>query len=113
VLVGIVENINELLDEHQSLDRCLKQVKMPKMKKDECLEIITSGMKKLEINISPTISQKIVDVSSGYPYPVHLICYSGVLKIIKNNKNEFLQEYFRLAINKAIKTSSESLKMHM
>lgn len=46
VLVGIGENVCELLEEHLSVERCLKQVKMPKMHDDECLDIITSGLKK-------------------------------------------------------------------
>jgi len=35
ILVGIGDSIENLISNHQSLERCLKQVKMPKMKTDE------------------------------------------------------------------------------
>jgi len=45
VLVGIADSIENLIGNHESLERCLKQVKMPKMKNDECEEIINGYLK--------------------------------------------------------------------
>ena len=51
VLVGIADSIENLIGNHQSLERCLKQVKMPRMKPEEGEQIIINGLEKLEIKI--------------------------------------------------------------
>ena len=111
VLVGIGENVCELLEEHLSVERCLKQVKMPKMHDDECLDIITSGLKKIELNISTAVANRIVNFSSGFPHYVHLICNLGAMELILNDKLDFTQEYLTIAIRKAIENSGESLRL--
>lgn len=61
VLVGIADNIENLIGNHQSLERCLKQVKMPRMKKEECEEIIVNGLEKLDLKIENKVKDKIVE----------------------------------------------------
>ncbi len=55
VLVGIADNVEDLVGQHQSLERCLKQVKMPRMSAAESSEIIESGLEKLQISINRKI----------------------------------------------------------
>jgi Cdc6-like AAA superfamily ATPase len=110
VLVGIADDIESLIGNHQSLERCLKQVKMPRMSKNECEEIIDNGLNVLEIKISPRIKEKIIEFASGFPHYVHLLCKYGAFEIIENNKYEFSQSYLNIAIKKGIENTNEQLK---
>lgn len=110
VLVGIADDIESLIGEHQSLERCLKQIKMPRMSDKESLEIIEKGMPKLKIDISEKIQKEIVEFASGFPHYIHLLCKYGAKEIIENNKNEFSKAYLDIAIKKGIENTNEQLK---
>lgn len=110
VLVGISDNVEDLIGNHQSLERCLKQVKMPRMTDDESSEIITNGLAKLEISISDKVKKNIIEFSSGFPHYVHLLCKYGAKEIISNEKNEFNQAYLQIAIRIGIENSNEQLR---
>lgn len=111
VLVGIADSIESLIGNHQSLERCLKQVKMPRMKKEECEEIIDNGLKILELTIDNKVRKQIVDFSSGFPHYVHLLCEIGCRELIKNNKTFFSETYLMIAIKKGIENTSEQLRI--
>ncbi|MEN2487985.1 ATP-binding protein [Flavobacterium sp. B11] len=110
VLVGIADDIESLIGNHQSLERCLKQVKMPRMSKKECEEIIDNGLAALDIKITTKVKEKIIEFASGFPHYVHLMCKYGAHEIIKNNKFEFSQVYLNIAIKKGIENTNEQLK---
>ena len=73
VLVGIATNVNELIGNHPSVERCLKQVLMPKMSNKELEEIILKGLNKLEMKINDGAKELIIDYSIGFPHYTHLL----------------------------------------
>lgn len=111
VLVGISDSIENLIGNHQSLERCLKQVKMPKMKYEECEEIIINGLNRLEIGIDDKVKEKIIEFSSGFPHYVHLLCKYGAKEIIENEKSIFSDAYLGIAIRSGIENTSEQLRV--
>ncbi|MEQ5790469.1 ATP-binding protein [Muricauda sp. NFXS6] len=111
VLVGISDSIENLIGNHQSLERCLKQVKMPKMKDEECEEIIVNGLNRLEIGIDDKVKEKIIEFSSGFPHYVHLLCKYGAKEIIENEKRIFSEAYLGIAIRLGIENTSEQLRI--
>ena len=110
VLVGISDNVESLIGEHQSLERCLKQVKMPRMKKEECEEIIDNGILKLELTMDSRVKNKIIDFSSGFPHYVHLLCKYGCKELIENSRTNFTSAYLTIAIRQGIENTSEQLR---
>lgn len=111
VLIGIADSIENLIGNHQSLERCLKQVKMPRMKSEEGEEIIINGLRKLEIKIERKIIDKIIEFSSGFPHYIHLLCKYGAKEMIKNNKDNFSDAYLTIAIREGIENTSEQLRI--
>lgn len=111
VLVGIADNIENLIGNHQSLERCLKQVKMPRMKPEEGELIVRNGFNKLEIKIEQNLIEKIVEFSSGFPHYIHLLCKYGARELIKNDKNIFTEPYLTIAIREGIENTSEQLRI--
>ena len=43
ILVGVADNVSDLIAEHQSIERCLVQVPMPRMSRAELGEILAKG----------------------------------------------------------------------
>jgi hypothetical protein len=110
VLVGIADNVEELIGSHRSLERCLKQVKMPRMSDIEATAIIDNGLNKLQISIATPVKQKILEFSSGFPHYIHLLCKYGAKEIIKNDKRDFNNAYLQIAIKNGIDNTSEQLR---
>ncbi|MPM03110.1 hypothetical protein SDC9_49370 [bioreactor metagenome] len=110
VFVGIADNVEELIGSHQSIERCLKQIKMPVMSNQECAMIIDSGFKKVGITIDPIVREKIIEFASGYAHYVHLLCYFGAKELIENKRSYFNQAYLSIAINKGIENVNEQIR---
>jgi|APLak6261698768_1056241.scaffolds.fasta_scaffold00110_3 DNA replication protein DnaC len=110
-LVGIADSIESLIGNHQSLERCMKQIKMPRMRKEECEEIITNGLKRLELKMETSVKERIIEFASGFPHYVHLLCEIGCRELINNDKILFSEAYLRIAIAAGIDQTSEQLRL--
>lgn len=73
VIVGIGRTIRDLLSEHESVRRALRQVQMPRMSRDEIREIITVRLKRVAMTISERALNLIVNLAKGMPGYAHLV----------------------------------------
>lgn len=110
LIVGIADNVVDLLGDHPSLERCLVQIQMPRMSDNELEEIIDNGLKKLELEIIKSVKDKIIEYSSGFPHYTHAICKSAAYFAITSNSNTVSIEHFTYAVKKGIQTTSQSLR---
>jgi Cdc6-like AAA superfamily ATPase len=110
MIVGIADNVINLIGNHQSLERCLMQIKMPRMSEQELREIITKGFEQLEIKITNQAINKILNFSSGFPHYTHLLCKYSIKNALEKNSLNVKSEELNLAINQAIENASEQLR---
>lgn len=110
VLVGIANDVDKLIGSHQSLERCLKQIRMPRMSSSESQEIIDEGLSKLEIVIDSTTRKKIIDFASGFPHYVHLLCKYACEEVIAAERNKITENDLKYAIEQGIDNTNEQLK---
>lgn len=110
LLVGIADNVVDLLGDHPSLERCLLQIQMPRMSDNELGEIIDNGLKKLELIIDDNVKNKIIEYSSGFPHYTHAICKSAASYAISSNTNTVSIEHFTYAVKRSIQTTAQSLR---
>lgn len=110
VLVGIADDVETLIGNHLSLERCLKQIRMPRMSNPESIEIIEKGLNRLQISITPKVRDKIVEFASGFPHYIHLLCKFGCEEVIEEERNEFEERDLAVAITKGIENTNEQLK---
>jgi Cdc6-like AAA superfamily ATPase len=73
ILVGVADNVEQLLAEHQSVERPLLQIRMPRMSPSEVEEIVTKGLTQLGMDIDPTALRRIAKLSQGLPHYAHLL----------------------------------------
>jgi Cdc6-like AAA superfamily ATPase len=72
VAVGVADSVGDLIDEHESIERCLRQIPMPRMNSDEMKEIIEKRLPRLGMKIRPDALAFIVGLSRGLPHYAHL-----------------------------------------
>lgn len=112
-LVGVAEDINELIADHESVARQLSDgaIKVNPMHRSELKEIIVRAMSALDDKyvFSETAADWIVTVAKGHPFFVHLIGKHSLLRCIGQGRKEVSLEDAREALaDIALKGSAPS-----
>ncbi|MGD0292714.1 MAG: AAA family ATPase [Terracidiphilus sp.] len=103
LLVGVAESVDQLIGEHLSIERAIKQIPMPRMSKSELLEIIDHGLEKcpgLEIECVP--EERIADYSQGLPSYTHLLAREAALNAVRSERLRITMEDLNAAIREAV-----------
>ena len=110
VIVGIAESVEDLLGEHPSIERCIKQVDLPLMNNKEAKDMINRNMGLLSLKIDNKISDKIIELSSGFPNYLHLLSKYSAFKAVLDDKSTIKMQHFKYAIEKSIENSDHSIR---
>lgn len=86
LLVGIANNVSELLDDHQSLERQLRPVRVPNMSVRELTQIVDQSEAYLErhaihVSFEPAAKMRLAHLSAGFPWFVHVLGQSALVKV--------------------------------
>lgn len=110
MLVGIGNSVNELIGEHPSIERCIKQIYLERMSDAELQNIIENASKKIEVTIPAAISKNIIRYSSGFPHFTHLLGLYTTLAALDRKSLIIKETDFSSAIKYAIENVSESIR---
>jgi len=73
LLIGVAEDVDELLGRHPSLRRTLVTIPLPLMNRAELAEILAVGERRSGMIFLPEVREGIIDLSAGLPYHVQLL----------------------------------------
>lgn len=86
ILVGVAENISELIEDHASTDRAVVQVPLSRMSEDELREIIHKRVNQTAMKFSTDATLTIVVLSRGLPYFTQVLSKHSALNAIDNRR---------------------------
>lgn len=110
VLVGVAENIGELVGEHESIPRSLEQIPMPRMSPAELKEILEKITPRLGMKIEGNALWKIVNLSRGLPSYVHALGLYSVQYAITRKSLTIVEADVDRAIKRVLEKSEESVR---
>jgi len=110
VLVGVARDIAELVGEHPSVERNLRQIRVPRMSKEELRDILRKGLKALEMTMEVAVRDQIVGLSQGFPHYTHLLGRYCALEAIELQNDRITAADFEIAIDSAIDDTQESIR---
>lgn len=110
IVIGVAESVDELIKEHQSIERALVQVPMPRMSGEEVSEIINNGLKRLTMRIDESERNNIVYLSQGLPYVTHLLSLNATLAAIARKSKVVKQDDVQQAILASLNNWQQSVK---
>ena len=110
LIVGIADSINHLIGEHRSIERCLKQVQMPRMSDLELEGIINKGLELLAMSIDSWVKDQIVRFSVGFPHFTHLLAKYAAKAAIANDTTEITRGHFAVATTESLTNAHESIR---
>lgn len=110
VLVGVGDTVQELVGEHESIERNIRQIKLEKMSNSELKEILDDRLETLEMDIQQEVADSIIQLSKGFPHYTHLLGKYSTTSALKAENETILPEHFRLAVEKAVDDVEESIR---
>lgn len=75
MLVGISGAMEKLKQEHPSVGRIFRTIEVLPMTDIESSDIVSLALKGTNVTIQQSVTDQIVNLSTGYPSPVHLLGY--------------------------------------
>lgn len=110
ILVGVADTIEQLIAEHESIQRALVQVPMQRMSKVELLEIIDKGLSKCDgLTIDAYVRERIADYSHGLPFYTHLLAREAALNTVEDDRTYIVIEDLEYAVQQAVDSQLESM----
>ena len=110
VLVGVADTVGELIREHQSVERALVQIRMPRMSVQEIEEIVSNGLKNLGMKIDPDAMSRITILSRGLPHYTHLLSRDSVRGALAAGSLQITLQVVDDAIQKALEDAQQSIR---
>jgi Cdc6-like AAA superfamily ATPase len=102
VLVGVADDISTLLDDHESIGRCIAQVRMPRMSRDEVEAIIVASLKKSGMTVEKSALHELSRIAQGLPHYAHLMGLHAGRQAVENGSKAVNQTHVAEAIHVAI-----------
>lgn len=87
ILIGVADAVDQLIQGHNSIERSLVQVPMPRMSAVELEEVVTRGYQKAGLVIEDSAVKKIVNMSRGLPHYAHLLSLEAGKAALNDYRN--------------------------
>jgi Cdc6-like AAA superfamily ATPase len=105
VVIGVADDVDSLITEHRSIERCVAQIRMRRMSRDEIESIVTTSIAKVGMTIEKEGLHEISRIAIGLPHYAHLLgLHSGRIALddgLKQISQDCVTRAARYATNKA------------
>jgi Cdc6-like AAA superfamily ATPase len=109
ILVGVADNVGELVAEHASIERGLGQIAMPRMSVMELAEIVTRGLASVDMTIEQSALRRITALSQGLPHYTHLLAQQAAVVSVLSEQTTVDNRCVDEAITASLHRAQESI----
>jgi Cdc6-like AAA superfamily ATPase len=109
VVVGVADDVDGLVSEHQSIERALVQIHMPRMSRKELGDIVKRGLDSVGMSADEHAVERITALSQGLPHYTHLLAQQAASAAVWDDEQQVNIEHVDTAISAALKKAQESL----
>jgi Cdc6-like AAA superfamily ATPase len=110
ILVGVADDVDDLIEEHASIDRALIQIQMPRMPANELKDIVNKALGSLGMSMKKEGLELIVLLSQGLPHYTHLLGKESAITALKRGKKTISLAHVREGVTNAVEHSMESVQ---
>ena len=109
ILVGVADNVTDIILEHQSISRALVQIRMPRMFSDELKEIVTRRLYNTPIKVTDNALWRISYLASGLPFYSHALGQASALTAIKSRQLQITEDIVNASIDECFGDLDQTL----
>lgn len=110
IIVGVADNIDQLIEEHASVERALVQIRMPRMSQGELEEVIEKAVSAAGMSFSSNAKKLCVELSQGLPHFTHLLGLLSGEEALRDGKFVVEKNHVTRSIQKALDKAQQSVK---
>lgn len=110
LLIGVADSVSELIHEHQSIERALVQIPMPRMSQRETGQIVIAGLARLSMTIEDDALDEISRLSQGLPYITHLLALHSTRATLQKDRLSIVAEDVDVGICRSLEQWQQSIK---
>jgi len=110
LIVGVAEDVDNLISEHASVERNITEIKMPRMSTSEMNQILEKIIPKLGMEIEADARWKIVTLARGLPTYVHQLGKDSVKSAVRRQSVIIQENDVNDAIHHLIGQSDQTVK---
>ena len=108
--MGVADNISDLFERHQSIQRCTEQIMMPRMSLDERRDILDRRLSELGMFMEDDVKREIVNLSKGLPSYVHSLGKHAVFSALSRRSLHVGKPDVDSAIAEVLQSTQQTLK---
>jgi Cdc6-like AAA superfamily ATPase len=110
LLIGVAEDVDELLGKHPSLQRTLVTLPLPLMAEREIDGIIAGGEERSGLSFAPGVRQRIVELAQGLPYHAQLLSLFAARSALRRHSPAVEREDLRYAVLRVAEEAENRVK---
>jgi Cdc6-like AAA superfamily ATPase len=111
ILVGIAENVHELIGIHQSVPRYLKEVALHPLAPQDLIDIVKNAADALHIEVPSTVLYRIAIVGNGYPHFAHLMGKALLIEAVLSSETQITEVVYKSGVARAVGDSLQELRI--
>lgn len=109
ILVGVAESVDTLIAEHESIQRALIQLHMPRMSQIEIDRVIDNGLANVGMTIEQAARNLIHKLSQGLPHYAHLLGMHSALAAAAKDRLQITFDDTQRALRKALRYAHQGI----
>lgn len=98
VIVGVAVSIDQLIGEHESVQRAIAEVLMPRMDQQEVAELLAQNLGAAGMQMVPEGIGGIVRLAEGLPHYAHLLGQRAAVRAAQDDRTEVTVEDVKAAV---------------
>lgn len=110
VMIGVADDVDRLVENHRSIERCLVQVRMPRMSREELEQIVLGGLTASSMTIESDALQEVSGLSKGLPHYTHLLSLYAGRTAIDGSSDNITKSHVDSAVRSAIENTQQSIR---
>lgn len=110
ICVGVADSVGELILGHESINRALIQVEMPRMSDDEMRDLIVARLRRLGMTIKGDALWRIIFIAKGLPFYGHLLGLHASLEAVRRHSLKVEERDIDVAMKDSLQEVDQSLR---
>jgi AAA ATPase domain len=110
LIVGVAENVDVLFHLHESIQRAIVQINVPRMQQTDLEDIVRKALTQTDLTIADDVLHEISRLSQGLPYYTHLIGQHAALAAVQGGARTITRAHLDTGIARALDETLQSVR---
>jgi hypothetical protein len=108
VIVGVADDVDNLISAHPSVERAMKQIRMPRMEGGELTDFLRKATERLGMTVDEATGRRLVRLAHGLPHYAHLLGLHASRAALNGGTTQIDDKALSAGIEDAIRGAEQS-----